>query len=171
MRLLATEKRKRQRRQAYINSLVERIQPLYEQPTFEDIAQWLIDNQDLLLEYRTAKGIGFRSDEKGSKITSFKFIHMQYDNCCSNSHSAPKGMQTNWGGRRSPAVPRGYPGWRGRVEFTDERRGWHFSEVIRHLGICTGTGGGGSYDVTLWAQDFRKMAEPYVLDKLAGDIS
>jgi hypothetical protein len=68
-------------------------------------------------------------------------------------------------------VPRGYPGWRGRVEFTNEHQGWQFGETIRKLGVCTGTGGSGKYDCIVWAADFKKMAEPYVLAKLSGDIT
>jgi hypothetical protein len=124
----------------------------------------------MLYEYNKLTGLRWHNDKRGMRITEFEFQRMRYDASCANSHSAPKGMPTNWGGNAGPGVPRGYPGWRGRVEFTDEQHGWQFSEILQKIGIHTGTGGSGSFDVSVWAADFRKMAEPYVLAKLSGDI-
>jgi hypothetical protein len=147
------------------------IAPLYELASFENIEEWLINNQDMLYEYAVFKGFSWCSGEKqGNRITDFKFLKMQYDKSCSNSHSAPKGFPTNWGGIKYPQVPRGYPGWRGRVSFTNERKGWHFSEALKDIGINTGTGGSGHFDCIVWCNDFKKLAEPYVLAKLSGDI-
>lgn len=171
LRLLAAEKLRIKKHNELLAYYQVQIAPLYELESFEQIAEWLIINQDLIYEYGKFTGFTWRHDKRGDRITKFKFLNMRYEKRCSNSHSAPNGMQTNWGGMAGPNVPSGYPGWRGRVEFTNERQGWQFGETIRKLGICTGTGGSGDYDVTIWASDFKKMAEPYVLAKLSGEIT
>jgi len=66
----------------------------------------------------------------------------------SNSHSAPEGYLTNFGGYGTKdGVPRGYPGWTGRVWVRYENDSTTFgsdpfSQTLTH----TGTGSWGSYD-------------------------
>lgn len=97
----------------------------------------------------------------------------------SNSHSCPRTGKTNWGGYESKnGVPRGYPGWHGRINIKVKPpmsghkkdpyilQGWGSSYFDRTI-INTGGGGGGvgtdiqsySYDVDLWAADFPVMYE------------
>lgn len=137
--------------------------------TFEDIAAWMIANPQVLFsQYRPYD----RFDRKGNMkpLTVFQFIKfesMHWDECCSNSHSAPRGKRRNWGGESDKlGVPRGYPGWRGRITFSALH--WPFcGEVMGKIGVHTGTGGSGgpkqdgytvySHDVTLFAEEFPNM--------------
>jgi hypothetical protein len=83
---------------------------------------------------------------------------------CSNSHSAPKGLPTNWG--REPNTPTGYMGLYGSLDI-DIDGGYNIkvSRVCDYLGnkfrIHTGSGGsrdhGLGWSVTIWADDFPKI--------------
>jgi len=123
------------------------------------------------------------------KFTGMKIYTSRWSKTVSNTHSAPRGKKTNWGGRE-PDVPRGYPGWRGNIRI------WHdedanivihapgkkrptklnvpsFSDCTHSLsGINTGTGGGlkdGSYhDVKLFAEDFPEMEKIMIFKVLQG---
>ena len=106
-------------------------------------------------------------------------ISTQWVENLSNSHSCPRTGKTNWGGYESKnGVPRGYPGWHGRINIKVKPpmsghkkdpymlQGWGSSYFDRTI-INTGGGGGGvgtdiqsySYDVNLWAADFPVMYE------------
>ena len=171
LRQMASQRRIERIRNNRLLEFQTLINTLYDLPAFEDIAQWLIDNQDMLYEYAVFKGFSWcRNELRGDRITKFEFLKMRYNKSWSNSHSAPKGFPTNCGGNKGLHVPRGYPGWNGRISFTNEKRGWHFKEAIQNIGIHSGSGGSGEFDCTIWAGDFRKLAEPYVLAKLSGDI-
>lgn len=97
----------------------------------------------------------------------------------SNTHAAPRGKQTNWGGR-DPSLPRTYLGWNGTIKLTVETPGYKYcgkdafedgfgGDYFAGTLINTGSGGGGagrhpgehgySYDLTLWADDFPKWKE------------
>jgi len=68
----------------------------------------------------------------------------------SNSHSSPEGMSQNWTGRGvdkdGNPIPRGYPGWTGRVwiRYADAPQTFG-SEPLNRTLTHSGTGGGGSY--------------------------
>ena len=71
---------------------------------------------------------------------------LRYNNSVSNSHSAPKNGKTNWGGRHKD-VPRGYPGFEGRV-WIRYARSCDFgsaNEPLAKMRLYTGTGGAGTY--------------------------
>jgi hypothetical protein len=76
----------------------------------------------------------------------------------SNSHSAPFGKPTNWG-NKSTHVATGYPGWSGRIWVGISKsyptNGMHHnpSNPLRRIGIHTGTGGGGTYDLPTFLAD------------------
>ncbi|RYD73919.1 MAG: hypothetical protein EOP84_20750, partial [Verrucomicrobiaceae bacterium] len=112
---------------------------------FEDIERWIMANTEVLF---TQVDNFHRRDHRGKlrecpKITEFRLINMRYNVLCSNTHAAPKGKKTNWGGHESPEVPRGYPGWRGSVEYrTSDFMAWD-SRAWKAAGIHTGSGGGG----------------------------
>lgn len=126
--------------------------------------------------------------EYNKVVIEISCIDLSFSEVISNSHYAPIGKDTNWG--RRPDLPRGYPGWSGRIEgkiiegavvpnyygkgrhkelndfsdYTDSS----FSEcsVSRMIGFHTGGGGQGGnggfgYYCTMFADDF-----PY-LKKLA----
>ena len=114
------------------------------------------------------------------KYTGMKIYGARWNASVSNSHSAPRSGEQNWG-RDKTNVPHGYPGWQGNIRI------WHdkdakivvvdpkktkvrefsipsFSDCVGHVsGIKTGSGGGrgdGSYyDVKLFADDFPQMAK------------
>lgn len=72
-----------------------------------------------------------------------------------NTHSSPEGYPLNW--ERRHDVPKGYPGWMGRVwiRYADTLSGWGsdpFEKTLTH----TGTGGRGSYD-----GPWRRISEVY----------
>jgi hypothetical protein len=76
----------------------------------------------------------------------------------SNTHSCPKNGVTNWHGDKDK--PRGYPGWRCRLEWRmahDPKKFRAGGDIFRNSVINTGTGSGGdycTYDVSLWADDW-----------------
>jgi hypothetical protein len=131
---------------------------------FEQIEEWVMANTEVLFGH---PGNTRRYDHRGRlqkcpKITKFKFDQMRWNPLCSNSHAAPRGKPTNWCARDAdPSVPRGYPGWRGRLSYhTTSYMAWDSSNW-KAAGIHTGTGGGGhesSYDVTVFAEEFPNMA-------------
>lgn len=112
------------------------------------------------------------------KFTGMHFYRVHWDASTSNSHTAPRGKRTNWGGR-DENEPRGYPGW------TAQFRIWHDEDakiiicddkntriheykvpywsncVNGDSGIYTGSGGGlkdGYYCQTIFfAEDFPEM--------------
>ena len=95
-----------------------------------------------------------RVDRKGKLTTSDKVKcvglawEITHSDMVSNSHSSPEGYPQNWGGYKDKdGVPRGYPGWSGRVWVRYEKQSGYswgsdpFNRALAH----TGTGGGGSY--------------------------
>jgi hypothetical protein len=105
-------------------------------------------------------------------LSSFRVFSLSWSDSVSNSHRCPKDGVTNWG--RHADQPTGYPGWRGRVEWSIE---WPKQFEHCYIGsdlfsgdltrIHTGTGGGGGwkdglqsfgYDVTIFASDWPGLA-------------
>src|ERR1700727_2046995 len=81
------------------------------------------------------------------KVLGFSW-DIWYRSTVSNSHSAPEGKQTNWGGYKTD-IPTSYPGWEGRVwiRYAPIKNGHHisstpFCNTLTH----PGTGGSGTYD-------------------------
>ena len=71
----------------------------------------------------------------------------------------------NWGNYKSD-LPRTYPGISCSIHFSGEIKGkvpfgCRATDLLKAIGICTGTGGGGSkdyrYGCTIWAQHFPKL--------------
>jgi len=103
------------------------------------------------------------------RITYLDVVH---SDCVSNSHAAPRGGVTNWGGR-TPNAPRGYPGWHGRIEYRTSHHlpGWS-SDIFNFAGIHTGTGGGlrgnrYGYGVTMFDSDWPGLDQLRVLGILS----
>jgi len=87
-------------------------------------------------------------------LVEFTEVRLQYSDSVSNSHSRPLNGVTNWGGRKThkdgTPLPRGYPGWRGRLEWRvkwPEKYNGSYPGTSLFAGSCihTGTGGGGGY--------------------------
>jgi len=140
--------------------------------TFDEITQWVIDNQETLIDRFYANHPHERRPRETKRyvpfrITSVKLDRMHHNVNISNSHSAPRGMPTNWGGNYH--LPTGYPGWHGRILIQHEGDFSHVSRLFSDIGICTGTGGGGggylSYDVKLWEADWPGMKVMQVLSQ------
>jgi hypothetical protein len=75
-------------------------------------------------------------------------FNVRYTEKVSNTHSAPWNGQTNWDGKK-PDVPRGYPGFAGRVWIVFRTGKFHDSfgsELPNQTRLFTGTGGYGDYD-------------------------
>lgn len=120
------------------------------------------------------------------ELVEFTKFNLRWSDHVSNSHCAPFNGVTNWG--RERGKPTGYPGWNGRVEW---RIKWpkefdgHYpgSDLFSgsHVGIHTGTGGGGGmkdghqsfgYDVTIFAEDWpglARMREKLAVWKIMAD--
>jgi hypothetical protein len=124
-----------------------------------------------LIGKRTRKGVVFPMP----KLREVIFEDMRYSTQISNSHDCPKGGVTS--NSRDPSVPRGYPGWGGRVtliiDWPEEWSGWYLGSKLfepRLFCIHTGTGGGGSnahnlkntqkfsWDVRVFEADWPAMA-------------
>jgi hypothetical protein len=86
----------------------------------------------------------------------------------SNTHHAPQGKVTNWGFDH-PELPKGYPGWTGRVWVRYDTKLSHImfgSDPFEGTLTYTGTGGYGGYDgpwenlISLWHRhrsDFHEL--------------
>ncbi len=120
------------------------------------------------------------------EMTDFRFVNLGYREHCSNTHEAPRDGVQNWS--KDEDKPTGYPGFRGRVEYTvtnrpkslDERlergNGSHIvldiNSTLKYIGIKTSNGstrtdtGKARYDVTLFLSDFRAMKKAYFHAKL-----
>jgi len=126
------------------------------------------------------------------KFTGIKFHHVRWNDKLSNTHAAPRGKKTNWGGNEI-GVSRGYPGWGGNIRvyhkpnakivIVDPRKTRvrefsipSFSNCAGpHSGINTGTGGGRAdgfyYDVKLFAEDFPEMEKQVIFHTLGGRVA
>ncbi len=116
-----------------------------------------LDNiQDVINDY-----VGKMFDDHFDNIT----INVYYNENASNTHCAPIGGVENW--HRKPDLPKGYPGFVGRIKGTYSKKGKTLSTYSGSFGmnyaipVHTGTGGGGGntweYDVTLFLSDFDKL--------------
>lgn len=167
LRDLALEREhKRQRDQELAD-----IAPLYERQTFGGIEKWLVQNWHLV------KRFGRHSIDSGRRqgnLVKVHFYGMRYGDQ-SNTHNAPLGKETNWGGDKKD-VPRSYPGWHGRVDFIFDNDGEY--DPLRTIGMGIGCGSGQWFrskrlpngykfaaDVIVWEDDFPKLKRGEGLDK------
>jgi len=92
-------------------------------------------------------------------LTSIK-IKLHWNDAVYNSHCAPIGKKTNWGGR-DKEEPTSYPGWTGDIEYqTSEYISGLGSEMWNGTGIGTASGGYASnfyYGLELFALDWPAM--------------
>jgi hypothetical protein len=81
---------------------------------------------------------------KNHKVVSFAW-EIARKELVSNSHSAPEGYPENWSSK--PDIPKGYPGWYGRVWIRYEEEPYSFasSGTFEQTLTHTGTGGAGGY--------------------------
>lgn len=148
-------------------------QNLWNQPSFEDIVAWVEMNPEFMFDN------GFRvgwADEKDKKYRDkfwikITYLNLNWTNSASNTHSCPRGGVTNWG-RRELGKPTGYPGFEGRIEYQMSYDIGFGSDLMRGLGIHTGTGGGAGdnrfgYGVTFFDADWPGLVDNRTMDLLA----
>lgn len=144
------------------------------QPDLKSIVEWVEQNPDFFFErlkYRVKN-----SDQITAARSKFNlritYLSVNYMDCVSNSHHAPRDGITNW--IKDDSKPRGYPGWSGRIEFvTGGHHSTFGSDVFRSTGIHTGTGGSlgnGHYgfSVNIFASDWPGLESQMLLDVLAN---
>ena len=192
--------RREQRRIQIEETLKDQIwNSLYEcEQSLEQWRDMIIANQDLFwAEAAAGDPYDWRNVGKTRKgvsmpvprLLEFTEFRLSWNECVSNSHSAPHNGQENWGGYRDKDnVPRGYPGWQGRVEWIvawpKEWDGVYLGGDLFSKGTFrsgrqrahTGTGGGGGmrysekhgchvqsfgYDFRIFAADWPGMARYY----------
>lgn len=135
------------------------------QPTFDDIIKWIESHPTFFFDgiaknawWQTTKGLDKHREKFTIKIDRLK---LNWQDNVSNSHDCPRGGVENF--CREPDKPTGYPGWRGRIEFTIPQFGNSYfgSDVFNLTGIHTGTGGGNGknygYDVRFFASDWPQL--------------
>jgi hypothetical protein len=93
-------------------------------------------------------------------------LSVRFQSSISNNYNHPKNGVTNYSGRElfpdGTPKPTGYPGFRGRIEC---RSTWyHGSDILRSMGILTGTGGGirnhvYGYDCTIFLDDWPGLKD------------
>jgi hypothetical protein len=138
-----------------------------------ELEEFIVEHWDYFL----ANGWYYESFRKGKEIDTSKFPRVTlvdfysfiWSNEVSNTHSAPIGKETNWGGYKKD-VPRNYPGWNIllKVTHSGEHRISCFS-MFKSTGIYLGTGSGTvtglQCDGTLFAEDFSLMRMTEILVK------
>lgn len=152
LRKLAAARRKEKkqaeqkaRRDAVINKMRT------ECSTIDELRDYLIEHWDEMIAEKV-------------KLNGINFSSMRWYDSVSNSHSCPISGVTNWWGK--PDLPKGYPGWIGRIHIQVTGKLLDQSFVLSKLGIHVGTGGGGSYEVNLFADDFPGLTRDIVWEKL-----
>lgn len=170
---LAWLRENRMHRRIRENLRLRKMQDLWNQPTFESIIDWIAVNPEFMFDngFRsswTRDGAEKHRDQFWIKIT---YLDLSWTASASNSHSCPRGGVTNWG-NRDPKIPTGYPGFTGRIEYQMSHDIGFGSDVMRNLGIHTGSGGGSGknrfgYGVTFFDADWPGLVNNRVMDLLA----
>jgi len=168
--------------------------------SIQDICDYIVKHQrefiinGMLGEYESDRVV--TALQKGYKIEipeiDSLLINTTYSKSISNSHAAPRDGETNWGGDKKN-VPRGYPGFGGRIEISfkpgeitisdankREKRfpsvsvsdmlGGKFGEAQRVPGVHTGSGGGNGnnwrYGLSLFITDFPAIEKIMLFEML-----
>lgn len=95
--------------------------------------------------------LGLLQDSTDGNVAGLAW-DLRYSERVSNSHAAPRGKPLNWEG--SPDLPRGYPGFEGRVWilfYQPLGRPLRASDLLSRFYMRTGTGGFGGYSGP-WSQ-------------------
>ena len=164
LRTLAAERMNRRKQQKFIENRDAFLDQMGQVGSIKELEQFIKDNwEKFFLNAIHCDPWHSYDNHDLHALKSIKFSSMTWRDLWSNSHSCPRGGETNW--HRDQDKPLGYPGWKGRIDFEIEsnNRGGFGSRYFEGTSICTGTGGGGiyrfGYDVTLWASDFPVMWE------------
>ena len=112
-------------------------------------------NNKKLNEKTTCK-FNYLDIKSNHKSTLDQAPSLIWSNHVSNSHCAPMGHKTNWSNREKDE-PNGYPGWKAYITLKLSHDVGFLTDVFNRTPINAGTGGGGTYELSLFAQDFKKM--------------
>jgi uncharacterized C2H2 Zn-finger protein len=155
-------------------------QDLWNQKSFVDIVKWIEMNPDFMFD----NGVlgSFTRDDREKYRDKFwvkiTYLNLNWTNSASNTHNAPRDGVTNWAGREldkdGNPRPRGYPGYTGQIEYQMSHDIGFGSDIMRSLGIHTGTGGGMDqhrygYSVTFFDADWPGLISNRVMDILADN--
>jgi hypothetical protein len=143
-------------------------QTLWNLSSFEDVAQWIEDHSQFIFEQSRRRHFSDDPDAEKNFKLKITYLKLTWSDSVSNTHSCPHNGRTNWGGREvfkdgSP-VPRGYPGWQGRIEYLRSHDISFSSSMLQPLRIHTGTGGGAGvkhpagYEVRFYDADWPGLA-------------
>lgn len=152
----------------------------YNQPTFVDIINWIETNPefffDSVIEHGHSGWANRRAHIRNEFWIKIHYLNMTYSPTVSNSHCAPRGKKTNWGGEGDKnGIPRSYPGWQGRISFQLSHDIGFGSDVFRRSGMYTGTGGSRGeniygYDCKMFVDDFPGLAQALAHDLFVENV-
>lgn len=155
---------------------------LINQPSFEKIIEWIETHPEFVFDGVVRDGRDGWGKSKGHLRNQFwvkiTYLDVHWSDTVNNSHSCPRGEVTNFDGRKimpdGSSAPRGYPGWSGRIEFQLSHDLGFGSDIMKSLGINTGSGGSSGnhrygYDVKLFASDWPGLAKNSVFEIIKGN--
>ena len=148
------------------NRLARKLEDMRNQKTFDDVVRWIELNPEVFWQNGKQQSWIKNSQKQWDKIRDvfgikITLLELKWEENVSNTHSCPFNGVTNWS--REHGLPTGYPGWRGRIDFslTVDPPGMG-SDMLKGTGINTGSGGGGhqsrSYDVKFFEDDWPGLA-------------
>jgi len=149
---------------------------LHSQSSFEKIIQWCELHPEWFLDNAKRRDWPDRRKyyEKIRQDFCFQitYLDLRWSDLVSNSHSSPLNGVTNWGSEDD--LPKGYPGWAGRIEWKCSHDLPCFgSNIVDGTGIHIGTGGGTGgnrygFSVRFFADDWPGLGKSVVLDRLVN---
>ena len=171
-RYLRAQAKTRAKEQARAAAIAEVAALKAEVTEVEQLPGWLLRNYAKLMKAcKTIHGARVlpagKLAEHPPEILS---MQLMFSDLVSNSHSAPKSGVTNW--YRDKALPLGYPGYRGQVTWSDNKRrsDQHLarSEMLDLIGVHTGTGGGGTFECRIYIDDWPGLRQGLLFETLTG---
>ena len=131
--------------------------------SFDAILQMLKDNGAMICRAAAvANHLSFNQGREPSALIGefdidYITLHgMKWNDQIRNCHYAPRDQPTNF---RRVDLPLSHPGWQGKIHVRRRDTGSVFdiTDTLRKFGVHSGTGGGGYYDVTIFAADFPSL--------------
>jgi len=140
----------------------------------DQIVPWFLENQKTIMKAFKA-GIHAKDYHSFSEkfypdtdeFTKLTLKVGRFNKLISNSHRCPDNGTTNWC-VNDPTLPKGYPGWNGRIDGVLKRLPKHnndypYSALVNLVGLKTGSGGGGNeswgYDVKIFLADWPGLEQ------------
>lgn len=136
------------------------------QPTYDKIVAWINNHPEFFFDNHYRASSLWKPRDYAQERMDFRIevlsLRLTWNDSVSNSHSCPRDGVTNWGGRDEDG-PRGYPGWRGSIDFKVSSVQGFSSGIFEGTGVCTGSGGSSGdgtlgYEVKLFASDWPALA-------------